>query len=60
MIRSDLRRAQDAGQVTGPHVAIALTLARPGGLRLRWLGTPHFEKKRDILQSALTLTDQLD
>ena len=36
----------------GPHVAAALTLARPGPedsvcLRLRWLRSPHFERKKD-------------
>ena len=43
---SEPQRLERGARSGSPHVAAALTLARPGGLRLRWLGAPRSRERK--------------
>ena len=43
---SEPQRLEKSARSGSPHVAAALTLARPGGLRLRWLGAPRSRERK--------------
>ena len=43
---SEPQRLERSARSGSPHVAAALTLARPGGLRLRWLGAPRSRERK--------------